>query len=442
MIRLIKTYKGEERMARHRNPGSRRRLATLTLAVLAAGCSSTPSSDEILSRADELTRRAQSMVTPPARDVEMATPAQGGSATVGDSKTFVATPVAPGREADTAAPAAGKAMADAGNRDAASTGDRMAATASPPAAAGSATVGAAPAGDGTTDALLPPNAKPGQCFARIYVEPTYRMVEEPMVMREATSRIDTVPPMFEEVTEQVMVKPGDKRIEVVPARYEWVEERVLVTPESTRLVEVPAVNRQVQERVLVKAGYTTWKKGTGPIQKIDETTGEILCLVEVPPVYDMVTKTVQVSPPSVREEIVPAVYRTVRKQILVSPAQTREIEVPAEFRDVKVKRLVSPAREVRVEIPAQMGRVERREMVTPGKVEWREILCETNTTRRQVQAIQRALRDAGFDPGPIDGIVAKRTMDAVNAYQRANGLPVDTYLNMATVRALGVDGGE
>jgi peptidoglycan hydrolase-like protein with peptidoglycan-binding domain len=33
-------------------------------------------------------------------------------------------------------------------------------------------------------------------------------------------------------------------------------------------------------------------------------------------------------------------------------------------------------------------------------------------------------------------------MDAVNAYQRANGLPVDTYLNMATVRALGVDGGE
>jgi len=29
-------------------------------------------------------------------------------------------------------------------------------------------------------------------------------------------------------------------------------------------------------------------------------------------------------------------------------------------------------------------------------------------------------------------------MTAVNAFQRSKGLPVDKYLNMATVRALGV----
>ena len=39
---------------------------------------------------------------------------------------------------------------------------------------------------------------------------------------------------------------------------------------------------------------------------------------------------------------------------------------------------------------------------------------------------QRALLAAGYDPGPIDGVIREQTMRAVNAYQAAKGLPVAT----------------
>jgi len=76
--------------------------------------------------------------------------------------------------------------------------------------------------------------------------------------------------------------------------------------------------------------------------------------------------------------------------------------------------------------------------VSEAKAEWRSILCETNATSAKIKQIQRALRADGFDPGPIDGVIRDKTMRAVNAYQRRKGLPVDAYLNLETVKALGV----
>ena len=42
-----------------------------------------------------------------------------------------------------------------------------------------------------------------------------------------------------------------------------------------------------------------------------------------------------------------------------------------------------------------------------------------------VEAIQLALRDAGFDPGVIDGILGSKTADALRRFQARNGIPVD-----------------
>jgi peptidoglycan hydrolase-like protein with peptidoglycan-binding domain len=55
-----------------------------------------------------------------------------------------------------------------------------------------------------------------------------------------------------------------------------------------------------------------------------------------------------------------------------------------------------------------------------------------------VRRVQDALRTRGFDPGPSDGHVGRRTLDALNAYQRASGLPEDRYLNLQTLQSLGV----
>jgi peptidoglycan hydrolase-like protein with peptidoglycan-binding domain len=55
-----------------------------------------------------------------------------------------------------------------------------------------------------------------------------------------------------------------------------------------------------------------------------------------------------------------------------------------------------------------------------------------------VSAVQNALKDKGFDPGPIDGIMGPRTRAALRRYQTQNHLKVDGRLDSETQASLGV----
>lgn len=291
---------------------------------------------------------------------------------------------------------------------------------------------------GVSDAeLLPPNAKPGECFARVFIPPKFKTETQRVLKREATSRIETSAPKFAWGEERVLVKEASSRLEVLPATYAWVEERVLVTPASTRLSTVPAVYDTVTEKILDKPAHTMWKKGSGPIEKIDEATGEIMCLVDVPATYRTVSKRVQVKGPSTQEVSIPAEYKTVKKRVQKTPPSTRTIEIPAEYKTVKVKKLVEPAKTNTIQIPEEYTTVTKNAKVSEGHIEWRPVLCKTNTTRGVVQRIQSALKTAGHNPGPIDGILGRQTMAAVKAYQTANKLPTGG-LTIGTLKSLKV----
>ncbi len=293
------------------------------------------------------------------------------------------------------------------------------------------------AGSGAGAELLPPNAAPGECYARVHVPAQYRVETERVVKRAASERIEVVPARFETVEERALVKEASTRIEVIPATYEFVEERILVEPESTRLEEVPAVYGWEEERVLVKPAHTVWKKGRGPIERVDDATGEIMCLVDVPAEYETVRRRVMTQPPTTRNVVVPARYKTVKKRALKTPPTTREIPVPAEYETVKVRRQVEPGRERRVEIPPEFETIQRRVLVSEGGMDWRPVLCETNASPAVIAQIQQALKGAGHDPGPIDGVVGQQTLAAVSAFQDAKRLPRGG-LNFETIAALGV----
>ena len=314
----------------------------------------------------------------------------------------------------------------------------------------------------------------------------------------------TIPATFKTESEKVLVSEASESVAVVPATYRTTQKTITVTEASTRIVQVPATYKTVSEKVLVKAAHTIWKKGTGPVQRIDSSTGEIMCLIEVPAEYKTVTRKVVATPAttktvnipavtktiSVREEATaaaenrtpipakyktvtnrvkaseasvtwheihnkehptttrtgqqvclteaPAVYKTVTKRVVKTPASSRSIVIPAVSKTVKVQRLASPASERRIAIPATYKNVSRQELVKDGYMQWRSILCETNTTPARISQIQRALKTAGHNPGPIDGVVGASTIRAVNAFQKSKGLPVDKYLNVETIKALGV----
>ena len=440
----------------------------------------------------------------------------------------------------------------------------------------------AEATDNTGSAL--PNAKAGECYAKVIIPAEYKTESQKLIIKEASSKIEIIPAKYEWVEEKVLVKEASKKlvpvpatysavsekvlvtpaekvwtkggakdatkanpsllagaaangmdivnaklgncfvehfipaqykteaqqvlksesshkIEIIPAKYQAVEEKVLVKEASAKLVEVPAVYDTVTEKVLVKPATTEWKKGRGPVERLDNSTGEIMCLVEVPAVYKSVEKRVLKSPASTKKieipaeykvqkisklvtpakeqktEIpatyetvtkrvkvaeekvmwaikgskidgkptgstlclkeVPAVYKTVAQKKIKTPASVKVIEVPAVYKVVKKRKLASPATEKKIEIPAKTEVVSRNVKVKEEAMQWRAVLCETNMSPELITKIQSALKKAGLNPGAVDGKIGNQTMVAVDAYQRKNGLPRGG-LTLQTIEKLGI----
>lgn len=63
----------------------------------------------------------------------------------------------------------------------------------------------------------------------------------------------------------------------------------------------------------------------------------------------------------------------------------------------------------------------------------------TTPAAGSVRAMQEALRNKGFDPGPIDGVYGPQTANAVKDYQRAENLEVTGRADSETLGKLGID---
>ena len=57
---------------------------------------------------------------------------------------------------------------------------------------------------------------------------------------------------------------------------------------------------------------------------------------------------------------------------------------------------------------------------------------------RFVREAQRTLGELGYRPGPVDGVVGRRTQSALAAYQRSEGIPVTGYLDAETLVRLDI----
>lgn len=285
--------------------------------------------------------------------------------------------------------------------------------------------------------LFPPSANPGECWTRVLVNPLFETVTERVVAKPESYELIEVPAVLETVEETVLVKAASERQEIIPATYKEVEERVMVAPAYTRQIPVPAVYETVSERVLVKPERSYWKEGTGPLQKVNGATGEIMCYVTDPAVYETRTHQVIKSAASVREETVPAVYQTVVKTVVDQPAQIKKVEVPAEYKTVKVQKVKSPGRTEKKVIPAEYATVSHQVSSGVSHMEWRRILCETNVTPELIAEVQTKLAAANFDPGAVDGTLNSKTEKALSAFQASKGLP-QAGLSVETLNALGI----
>jgi hypothetical protein len=234
-----------------------------------------------------------------------------------------------------------------------------------------------------------------------------------------------VPAQYKDEEVRVLKTAAYDKIEVEPAAYEWVEEKVLVKEASKKVVEVPAEYDTVTEEVLVAPATTMWKAGRGPVQRIDNSTGEIMCLVEIPAKYETVTRKVIKTPATTKEVEIPAEYKVQRVQKLVKPAQERRIKVEPTYETLTKRVLVAEEKffwhpdyedkpEGKVtgnsiclrETPAKMAEVEQRKVKTPAGIEEVEIPAEYAVVK--VRKLVKPATEKRIDIPAVVETVAKK----------------------------------
>ncbi len=343
-----------------------------------------------------------------------------------------------------------------------------------------------------------PAAKPGQCFAKVKVPPTYKTQSRRILISKATS----------------------KRVLARAPQYRWLNKRVQVRKAYYKTRTIPAQYRTNVKRVMVKPAYNTWRKGHGAITRIDNMTGEIMCRVQVPAVYKNVTQRILVRPVQKIRSLVPAVYKNVRQKKMIAPALYRTVHTPARYKtqNYRVKaggaryiwravlcktnapknyrkqyhkaapkqyRKAAPKRQYRKAIvksrpvvrtaPRKQyhnslgishqdylrvmnAGVSKPKLSKSKKVNKRTVLKKKVMTKKVtapkrtaksvnknakatkqtiVFGIQKALKAKGFDPGTMDGKMGPGTAAALKAFQSSKGLPVG-QLSKDTFRALGL----
>lgn len=245
------------------------------------------------------------------------------------------------------------------------------------------------------DGDYPPNAEPGKCYARCFIQDQFEFKEE-----------------------QVIDKPAYFKTEVIPAVYGTALDTIVLKKSYVKKVEIPAEYDITTEDVQVKAATTKWQKGKADASCLSANPADcqVWCLVEVPAVFKKVTKKTLKTPATTREEVVPAVTKVVERKIVVEPAKTNKVEVPATYKTVMNKVLVKKG----------------------GFQDWREVLCADKLNEQRILAIQKALKAEGYNPGPFDNIFGTQTKEALIKFQQDKGLPVGN-LNMETLKALGVN---
>jgi hypothetical protein len=286
--------------------------------------------------------------------------------------------------------------------------------------------------------LFPPNARPGGCYARVLVPAKFINEEVTTIKSESSERLVTIPAKYETVTESVLAKEASEKIEVIPATYEWVKKTMLIQEASERIEVIPAVYETVTEQVIDKPAHTIWEKGRGLVEKVNFTTGEIICLKEIPATYKTISKRILKTPATTKVVTIPAKYRTISQQVMKTPPTTRTITIPAQFKMQKVVKLIEPAKVNRVLIPEEKQTFWKAVKISEEKMAWKPVLCQTNVTPEIVRNIQISLKENGFYPGPLDGEIGPITTRGILRFQQENGLSRGG-LTAETIKALKVD---
>lgn len=264
-------------------------------------------------------------------------------------------------------------------------------------------------------------------------EPAYRrLIEVPTAFENVTRREPVVfratgveaPVQYESVTVQAVEQEAMVTTVEVPAKTISVDVRRKLSDAKVKQTREPGVTESVELVQSIGRGEFLWLDDKAARRNLslarrDRTTrratGRVACL-----------------------RAFPAVHHSYQREVVKEPARIVSTEHDAEYRSVDIKRLERDARAVEHPVAPVMAQRTVQSKPVAARVETHAVPCEDAMTKADVRALQIALEERGFRPGPADGIMGRGTRRAIWRFQRAHGLETRAGLTTATLAMLGV----
>ncbi|MBJ7551474.1 peptidoglycan-binding domain-containing protein [Marinomonas ostreistagni] len=272
---------------------------------------------------------------------------------------------------------------------------------------------------------------PGECWVYGQIKP--RAIEKTVAVtvKDSHTTIEVTPAEIKRGYKQVVTREGTVTYRLQPATYKRVTEQVLVRPETTRFVKVPAVYEERQKRVVVEEARTV-------IEQCSSFGGAAaFCAKEIPAKEQWVKVQVLVQPEQSKVEVVPAKYETVTKWVVDQPARVVEVSLAPKLEEVPVDEVVKPASANPRQVPAQTRQMQLKSYSGKPKMVMRRAVCNDDLSSNLILSLQQRLSDIGYQPGPVDGMLGEKTIQALQVFQGENGLAVGA-ITFESLDSLGI----
>jgi regulator of extracellular matrix RemA (YlzA/DUF370 family) len=254
-----------------------------------------------------------------------------------------------------------------------------------------------------------------------------------------------VPAVYKTVTKRVVAKPVSTRKVTTPPVYKTVKIQQLVQPASSKTIPIPATYKTVSKTQKVSNGQYGWTNNanncSGAISIGSSAAGgasaNAVTASNGAGVGSRLGAGAKATGNKVCLTATQAQYNKVGKKVEATPARTKVVTTPAQYKTIKVKKLIAPASQKKVVIPATYKTVTKKRMVADGYAKWVPIVCKSTIHPEMIRNVQKALKNAGYYNGPLDGVWGPASKAATRSYQKAKGLPV-AGLSVATMQSLGL----
>jgi hypothetical protein len=263
-----------------------------------------------------------------------------------------------------------------------------------------------------------------QCWAQMIIKPLRDQSVQEVTIEETRDSFKTTSPELSTSTQKVVVQEGYEAFKVFEPKFSQFIEKVLVKEETKHLVVQPAVYTDQIEWVMTESERVEMQacKNAGIRIAGKPQNSQLFCAVKIPATYKSVTKKVVTQQETVVEKTTPAVYKNVVKMVLVENGSAAPIQIPPLTANFPLTLVAREAESIKLRIEPKTIPVPLTTYTTAPQLTWRRVVCEKDSSPSLIRNLQAALLNAGFDAGPKDAKLGKKTMHAIESYQIQKGV--------------------